>query len=394
VLILPVSAAQAGTESDFTQNESLVSPQVDLLDAEYSQSRAMITWTDSVGKLWVASVNRATGLFSPPDGKGVLIDADAMTTADLKVVGNGPEWVSTAGKEPIVYTKFIAGKPHTLQNARLAIAQQGAAGKWTYRYLSVTSRRNAPYASKDPGDSAPRISYVDPQGNHYWRNLYDKTSEVLVSAYPQSYRSLRFVQGARAAVFVAPVNGVSQVFRYWLDTKKTEQLTFDDGDKDLHSVPWMWQAPEYENEYVLSTLVNDNELRIYRQLNATSSGPGPWTKIYSAVTPQGGVLNSPEPFTYDGKSYVFMAASVPPRNYPEAIFLSNIDAAMPLMRQLTVDTPQRMRHDPEVFITGSGPFLYFSRFNPALAPPDGPPNCEACSEGVYRTYTGLAPLAR
>jgi hypothetical protein len=313
-----------------------------------------------------------------------------MTTADLKVVGNGPEWVSTAYTDQIVYTKFLAGQPHTMQNARLALAQQVSVGTWSYRFLAANLRRNAPYGSKDSGDTAPRISYVDPQGNHYWRNLFDGSSESLVPWYPASFRSMHFVNGARAAVFVAPVDGVSQVFRYWLDTKVLEQVTFDDGDKDIHSVPWMWQAPEFNNEFVLSTLVNDVELRIYRQPDSPSGVPGPWSMIYSATAPQGGLLNSPEPFTYNGKSYVFMAATIPPKNYPEAIFLSNIDAVQPMFRQLTVDTPQRMRNDPEVFITDSGPYIYYNRFDPAVDP-SGPPNCAACSEGVYRTYTGLLP---
>jgi hypothetical protein len=384
--VFTIAAAPTQLAADFTPNESLVSPQTDLLDAEYSQSRGQIVWADSVGYLWLAWVNPDTGLFMPSDGKGLLIDSDAMTTDDLKVVGNGPEWISAVRTDHIVYTKFLPNQPHTMVNARLAFAQQDLMGAWSYRFLAVNLRRNAPYASHDAGDTAPRISYVDPQGNHYWRNLLDASSETLVPWYPASYRSMRFVGGTRAAVFVAPVGGISQVFRYWLDTQVLEQLTFDDGDKDLHSVPWMWQAPEFGNAFVLSTLVNDVELRVYRQLDAT----GPWTMIYSAASPQGGVLNSPEPFTYGGASYVFMAATVPPSNFPGTIFLSNIDASQPMFRQLTVDTPLRMRHDPEVFITNSGPYIYYNRFNPAMDPA-GPPNCTACSEGVYRAYTGLPP---
>jgi hypothetical protein len=387
---MALTSTELAAEAVIAPNETLVSPQADLQDAEYSQTRGLITWADSDGKLWVAKVNRSSGSFEPANGKGILIDSDAMKTADLKVVGNGPEWVTTSATDQIVYTKFLAGRRHTMANARLAYASRDAGGAWSYRFLTGNLRRNAPYASNDPGDDLPRISYVDPKGNHYWRNLFDGASEALVPWYPQSYRSMRFVRGARAVVFVAPVDGVSQVFRYWIDTAVLEQLTFDSGNKDLHSVPWMWQAPEFGNEFVLSTLVDDIELRIYRQLDPTAGGTGPWTRVHSARSPHGGMLNSPEPFTHDGRSYVFMAATIPPHSYPEAIFLSNIDAAQPMFRQLTPDAPVRMRHDPELFVTDEGPYIYFNRFDPAVAP-KGPPNCTACSEGVYRTFTGLAP---
>jgi len=124
--------APAARAQVFIPNESLVTRQSDLQDPEYSQTRGQITWTDSAGSLWLANVDPVTGLFRPANGKGVQIDADAMTTADLKVVGNGPEWVTTAITDQIVYTKFLAGQPHTMQNARLAVAVQQPGGGWTW----------------------------------------------------------------------------------------------------------------------------------------------------------------------------------------------------------------------------------------------------------------------
>ncbi len=198
---------------------------------------------------------------------------------------------------------------------------------------------------------------------------------------------MRFVRGARASVFVAPVDGVSQVFRYWLDAGTPEQLTFDDGNKDLHSVPWMWRAPEFNDAFVFATVVEDRELRIYREPEFGAAGQ-PWTFVYSAFSPDRAVLNSPEPFTHNGKSYVVVGATVPPYRYPAAIFLSNIDSSEPMFRQLTVDESVRLRSDPEVFVTNAGPYVYYNRFNPdgaTLLCPD------PCSEGVYRSYTGLPP---
>jgi hypothetical protein len=122
---LLTSAFSAGAQS--TPSESLVTSAPGLFDAEYSQRDARVTWVDSVGKLWVADIDRTTGLFIPTNGKGVLVDPDAMTTNDISRVGNGPEWLSTSGEDRIVYTKFVPGLPHTFENARLAMATRNPA---------------------------------------------------------------------------------------------------------------------------------------------------------------------------------------------------------------------------------------------------------------------------
>lgn len=378
-------ALSFGSQAAFVQNETLVSSQWDLIDAEYSQTRNAIVWSDSLGNLWLARVDPVTGLFEPADGRGTLIDTYASTTDDLKLIGNGPEWITTAKGDQIVYTRFGVGVSHAQGTARLALAETKDGVVWTPRFLSANLQRNAPYASKDKGDKLPRISYVDPKGNHYWRNLYDGKSEKRVTAYPASFRSLRFVKGSRAAVFVAPVDGIKQVHRIWLDTDVVEQLTFDAGNKDLHSVPWMWKAPEYANDDVLLTLVEDRELRVYRQLDASTPA---WEVIRTVATPSGAILNSPEPFVYKSKSYVAFAAATRAPGYPTSLWLVNMDASKPLLRQLTDDTTLRMRSDPEVYVTAEGAFLYFNRFDPSLST-TGEPNCNACSEGVFRSHTGL-----
>lgn len=377
----------------FTANESQVTPQADMIDPEFSQARARITWVDKVGSLWIASVDRATGLFVPSNGKGLRVDADAMTTADLKLIANGPEWLTSASTDQIVYTKFVPGQPRTMANARLAVAAQGAGGAWSSRLLSSKLPRNAPYASSDPGDTSPRISYIDDIGNHYWRDVNNPASETLVTWFPPTfYLSMRFVRGARATVFTAPdANGVAQVFRYGLDTQAMEQISFDGGHGDTRSAPWMWQAPEFGNEYVMAALVkSDKELRVYRQVDKTSPV---WQVIYRATHPTGGSMNSMEPFTHNGKSYLFTAVKVPPHTFASAVYLSSIDAQKPVFRQLTPPATLRSRKDPEVFVTNAGPFIYFNRADPSLVHPGQLlENCLQCSEGVYRANTGLGPV--
>lgn len=380
-LAAPVAAAQQ-------RNESLVSDQYDLIDSEFSQSLAMITWCDDSGALWVADIDRDTGQFVPADGKGTLVDPAAMTLQDLKIIGNGPEWIDTSDGDQIVYTKFMPGEEHNLATARMALAQRTEDGTWSHRMLAPSLRRNAPYSSHDPGDPLPRISYIDPSGNHYWRDLREPSSEAMIPLMPKSRRSVRFVSGARDVVYAMAVDGVSQVFLYSLDEGTTTQLTFDDGDKDLYSVPWSWNAPEFDNDRVLATVVDGNELRIYRESDGANGEPPGWNLVYRVYTPLHGGITSPEPFVYNGKSYVVFSGSKPPSTEPTAIFLATIDPAAPMLVQITPDLPWRIRRDPEIFVTSSGPYIYYNRLETS-----GSSFCIPCNEGVFRSYTGLPPPA-
>lgn len=362
--------------------ESLVVARSDMFDPEYNQARAKVTWVDRKGRLWVADIDRKTGLFKPRNGRGTLVDDDALTTTDQVMVGNGPEWLSALGPDRIVYTKFAPGQPHEREHARLAVAEQAFDGQWTHRLLSPLPLLR-PYASTDARDPRPRISYVDPEGLQYWREVDNPDSQDLVQAMPKSRAlSMRFVQGQRATVFVTKVLGDKQVVRYWHDFQRLEQLTFD-GGHDGASAPFMWQAPEFDNDYVVMVLYNQaQELRIYRQLDKSMPQ---WSVIHRVTAPPGTKFISSESFTAEGKSYVFMSATTFPGNLSSTIYISNIDASEPLFRQLTPDEPLRKRTDPEVFATTEGTFVYFNRVN--RSDEGGCP----CYEGVYRSDTGLGP---
>jgi hypothetical protein len=190
---------------------------------------------------------------------------------------------------------------------------------------------------------------------------------------------MRFVPGARATVFLVPTRSGLQAFRYWLDTQKVEQLTFDSARKNVAGVV-MWQAPEFGNDYVLMVLANNStELRVYRQVDKANPQ---WSLIYMATEANHAQLSSPEMFIHNGKSYIFVSATVAPNDYPSGIYLSNIEAGNPMFRQITPDDPLHSRRDPEVFVTTSGPFIYYNRVGPAGS---------ARSEGIFRADTGLGP---
>lgn len=391
---LAAAAVQAATvpASGYSPNEAQANQRVDLLDSEFSQSRNMFTWCDYQGHLWVGKVDPATGNITNPTYK--LIDSDAITPSEMSITTNGPEWVSTATGDHIVYTKFLAGQTPSAKTARLAYAQLNTDGSVnSVTVLGPDLPRNAPYASDDEGDANPRISYVDQYNRHYWRYLNDDTSETKVKGMQATPKpvSVRFVRGANALVYSQDVNGVKQVFMLKLDSGKLTQITTDDGDKDLRTVPWMWSAPEFNGKQVLMTTVNETELRFYRLMDKDGDGVSTWTLFNTITMPAGSTVASPEPFTYNGKSYVSLALTQTAIGYPSSIWLGTVNPKNAAFWKVSDDSSPRVRMDPEVYITDNGPVVFYNRFDPSKATGDQPPWCSACSEGLFRSTSGILP---
>jgi hypothetical protein len=387
-------------------NETRASAQTDLIDYEFSQSRGQFVWSDCCGGLWIGNVDRTTGKFSPADGKGLLIDPDSMTFDDAQKTKNGPEWVTYAGGDLLVYTKYNGR--HSDNNSRLGFAyplQAGSScshisadGYWCAGMLGPDLVRKAPYGSSVTGDTAPLITYVDNRERHYWRELLDATTERPIPDFPDSNYPIRLpncgvsVPGVRSALYGVTVDGVQQVTMRDFDTGVVTQLTFDAGNK---YEMFMWCAPEFGNELLFMTVVDSAELRVYRNLPSGQGAGRAWTPIFSQFAPIEQSIASPEPFTYNGKSYIFMSQVVQPNVFRSEVWISNIDAAAPIFRRITPLEPLVSRTDPEVFITDNGPYIYFNMLKPGTRRTGGPRACRdpSCSLGVWFADPGLKLLA-
>jgi hypothetical protein len=376
--------------AQFVPNEKLVSPNPALIDAEFSQSRAKIVWTDSKGVMWLGNVNKATGAFEPVSGQGQQIATGTVSGMNM-FLWNGPEWIAMASGDQIYYSYYLPKRAPTAQNTRMALAILDSNGELKrVMRLGPNAPRMADISSQTDGDRNAQIMYFDPYYNHYWRNVQDAGSEQIMPFLPAEDKAWRFATGIRAMLYTAPVSGTPQVFRHMLDTAVSEQLTFDDGAKDTgRTVPWMWPAPEFGGEFVFSTFVNESELRVYRQTIA-QDGSESWTLIHSVSMPEGRAAGSPQWFTYNGKSYLYWVAYVGSNEFASEVWLSNIDAADPLLRRVNDDSLFRARNDPELFITTNhGPLIYYNRYDPSRDPTGDHPLCAACSEGVFRADPGL-----
>ncbi len=369
----------------FQPNEVLVSdPTLDLLDGIVDpefDGTGRFAWIDRTGNLWIGNVDRATGLLDPPDGRAELIDTGAMTVNDL---GNGPEWVMSNRGPQIIYTKFI-GSTTALASAA------NRNGIWSTRLLAQPLDRKGPFGTLDRGDPNPAISYagnpvpgaLDGGAALFVRALNDPGTETLIPT-TDAFRvaGARWVSNTRWAVFSRPMpDGSSarrQAFLYDMQQQQLEQLTDDPGSK---AAVLMWQAPEYGNEYILGALVDEQYIRIYRKLDPDGDGIAHWTEVNVIDPPGLDFIWSPEPFVFQGRSYIVMVTSATDDQRsitdPTEIWLAGIDPANPFYRRLS-DDRQAVRKDPEVFMTRQGPYAYI------LVSGDGSPD-------IYRLDTGLGP---
>jgi hypothetical protein len=361
----------------FVPNETQVSAAQDLVDLEYSPSLGMYCRVDYEGRLWVGDVDRATGNLVQADGRQILADAEAMTISDIKLTLSGPEWVTTPDGDQVVYTKFV-GRRHNATNARIALAIRASNGQWSGGLQGPNLPRYGVFGSSTDGGVNPAIYYLDDDKQKRWRDLWG-TAEEIVPGTGGGLDAIRFVEGQRALCYRLQVGGIPQAFRYDLDTKVLEQLTFDSGKKQI---VWMWRAPEFGNEYVLLTLVDTREIRVYRKLPTGPGGALQWTMIHTALGPRRCNIQSLETFTYAGRSYAFMSMKST-YDYPHEIWFSNIDSANPIFRCISKSTAVA-RDDPEYFITNNGPIIYFNMWDPSLPRPQGG------SLGLWRSDPGVS----
>jgi len=386
----PVAGQAQALKAGFAPNEALATQRKDVIDIELSAARNMFTWCDMNGTLWVGTIDPASGSILKADA--IRLDDQAITPQAMAITTNGPEWISTATGDHIVYTKFTDSTQPTYKTAQIAYIE-GSADNTTWTAPQILGPGNAAYTSGDANDPKPRISFTTGTPKHFqhaWRYLAADAVATPVKGMPatQAPVSVRFVKGENSLVYAKPdANGVQQVYKLALDSNKLTPITTDAGNKDLRTVPWMWLAPDYNNKPVLMTTVEQNELRFYKK-----DSSGAWTAFSSVTMPEGSTVASPEPFIYQGKSYVSLAVKTPEHEYPSAIYIAAVSPkATTRLWKVSDDTDGHERIDPEVFIsTQNGPVVFYNKFDPSLADPGTDPKlCMKCSEGLFQASTGL-----
>ena len=367
-----IAAAQENylkaSQSDFIPNEQQIAGEAYIVDPEFDQLGNRVTWQDQENNLWVAPIETDTGLFDLSQAR--LIDTGLVPIAsyrDRTGTGNGPEWIYEQGEAQIVYTKAVGGKP------RLA-RTQGDGLDLTTELLSGLARAQtgvAPIGSLDATDTESRLVYLLPTPPETsaiaWRDFDNPQGNVIDKDVSSAGR---WVNNENDAItFTKFIDGVSQVFLYEVETDQLTQLTDGNIQKDD---PFIWKAPELNNESLMLVRESDNRsltsktprLGIYRQID------GEWTKITTLQPPSDfSLVRSAEPFVYEGKSYVSFLTE-DRKGVPSEVWIASPDLETPnpepsdpsanFYRQVSDPSVSLVRNDPEVFITEAGAFVYYT----------------------------------
>lgn len=366
---------QLSLSAEFITNDQAITTLEDSLrDPEYDQVGWQVTWRDTEGNLWVAPVAPQTGAFLLE--QAIQVDTGvAPSDVNSGGTGNGPEWVYGEGGSRILYTKLLDPNPdRQFDRTNWYIAQARWNGsEWEAEFILDAEGEPVPgfipFGSLNPGDEAPLIKYVgtDPITGEsvasFWRELDDPN---VGGQLPEG--AGRWVQGEGERSVVRNIN--NQIYKYDVDTETLTQITFSDTKKKGSF--FMWEAPEFDNELVLMApeieVVNSEpltpeptELGIYRQIE------GEWRQTYTIDSPSPDLpyFHSPEPFTYNGSSYIsFLAVDTQPdserKNFEGAeVWIVGVDPNNPFARQLS-DEQIIGRNDPESLITEAGAFIYYS----------------------------------
>jgi hypothetical protein len=334
-----------------------------VLDMEFDPASRTIAYIDNLQQLKVMPLKR-DGMPLLANCKGTVIDQNALVTVfDVGLV-NGPEWGRSQLGAELYYSKLGAdGQP------AMARAWQ-VDGVWQTEFLASGNSRAVPVASLDDDDPQPRLMYVgNPGPDQYvalWRESNDPATEKTFPGVANRVTASgpRWVKGQRAITTSAlDANGIYQAAVYDIDQRTTTVLTSGPGNK---GEVWMWPAPEFGGDNVFITVTDNCCLSMYRQVG------GSWVLLQTLdaadFADQSGIF-SPEPYVYEGRSYILMLTSPIDRRLGKAdIWITSLDPAQPLLRQLTDPAQKAVRIEPEWVSTPTGLYVYYTQYDARRLP--------------------------
>ena len=343
---------------------------------EFDHLGYQITWQDDDEEnLRVAPVDSKTGNFQMDRAEIITTGlAPRGPVGSGQGSGNGPEWVYTNEGSQILYTLQV-GRAVRPSNWRIAVARKGQMG-WEAAPLNPPEGivGSAPEGTQvTGGDTDPFFFYYDLQTLRLgWGPLNDPSAHGV--ARFQFSSPARWVSEEHLIVSSAKFSGIDQIVLFDpARPRKISQMTFDRRFNKIK--PQMWHAPEYENELVFFALERRRNAPVFAQIGVYRLINGDWTKIKTIAPPSNPrLLDSPEAFVHNGKSYIsFMAMHGRSASEGTEVWIAGIEE-QDFYRKVADPSDGVQTIDPEYLITDSDVFIYMSQ-----------------DEGrtVYRASTGL-----
>lgn len=341
---------------DFVVNDRAVSDSsVSLGNPAFDQINNLLVWQENTYNVWLAKLDPITGNLSPPNGKGKLIDTKA---ASLESTGNTAMFAHGDGLSKVIFSRNLNGI------LGLGEAAQDASQVWSLLPTTNPLGRFKPEGTHANWVGPAKTAYnfvVDRKPLVGWREVGNANSEGTVGGVG-NLGGARWVEGENSLLVMTTAGGIDQLATIDLNAASPApvQVTFEP-ENTFNAYSWL--APEF-NGPAFTAMIGNQKLGIFRK-----TGNGAWEKAHEFTIPSSyKYFSSPEPFVWNGKSYVFFVAMSEAGagrfpfqpSAPSEVWIAGIDPAQPFFRR--VDDPKRsmIKAEPEVFVTASGPQIFYN----------------------------------
>ena len=370
LFLFPVNALLA---QSFTIHDVIISDTASsLVDMEIDWAGHHFVWADHDG-IWVGAIDPLTGDFSPKNGKGVLIDS-TPSYRGMQMVANGPEWAMSKNGSVIIYPDS-ASSESGIQIGTSKLVN----GRWVTSPLPNSINRVPYFGSYDENYLKDGItcSSIDPVTMKGTGMRLRNTTDSAEIVPPSNFSGGRWIKGLYGISL-----GQEKTNPYeagYFDAEKKEYAKVANFTNPIDQV-WVVTMPEYNNLKVLWCIEKkpeQDEIAVFALIGKA------WTRVGSHKIPTDRrELSSPEPFWWNGKTYLFLEAGnredQPKTLYPQ-IWVMALDPNNKFYRMVSEDKPAS-RRDPEVFYTTTEPVIYYMETRP-----DKRTVIHKCSTGLNET---------
>ena len=338
------------------------SESVKYVDPEIDSDANMITFRDAwlTGNAWAGWLDPATGDLVSETGQDFWLAGQLSPINELQ--DNGPEWLRHNGALMVIYTR-----------------QEGMVERM-YLWSTVTGQSQpvmpgTDYISRthfDGSNSADgsgkllyrRRSLLFGSWEVYWLDLSNPTQEHRLPDVELDVSLPTWIEND-TILYSRHHGDAIQLVQYDTATLSETVLTSDSGDK---LGAYAWNAPEAGGDLLYMAAVKmegdtyASEIRVYQMVAGATE---PITFVTFAPPPEAGShvnIASPEPFVYDGASYISLAL------FNDAKDEGSIWVfALPTERGGQPPAPQRLddpnlavlKLDPEWYVTPDGAYVYY-----------------------------------
>lgn len=342
---------------DFTIMDKVISDSSQsLTDPEIDWIGHHLTWANNEG-IWVGKIDPATGLFIPQNGKGILIDP-TPSYRGMQAVANGPEWAMSKNGAILIYPDSA-----TTESGFQIGTSKLVNGNWITAPLPNSLNRIPFFGSYDEtyqkdGITCASVDPITLKGTGMkLRNTFDN----LEITPPTEFSGGRWIKG-----FYGVSLGQEKKAPYeagYFDAVKQEYVQAATFSNPIDQV-WVVPMPEYNNIKVLWCIEKkeeQDEIALYALINNV------WKKSGSLKLPTDRKeIYSPEPFWWNGKTYLFLLARArdnQPRSLYTQVWIMALDPAEQFYRMVSEEKSAN-RSDPEVYYTSTEPVIYYTETRP------------------------------